>query len=232
MKTRLAPVRAIAALAAALCALVALPAPAAAPNWNATVAVTPAGSHLRGNPQAKVRLTAWVSYTCPHCAAFERESAGALASSYVGTGKVTFELKHLLRDPVDATVAQLANCGPAAKFFGNNEAFFRGQAQWIQPLVSATDAQRQRWMTGDNAARRRAIAADFHLYEIMVKRGYQRPELDRCLADESLARRIAAQTVEADKIGFDSTPSFTLNGAPLFGTYTWDQVEAQLRARL
>jgi len=222
------------ALAAAVAALAvfAAPAPAAAPNWLATVAMTPTGGHLRGNPQAKIRLTAYVSYTCPHCAAFERESAGPLATAYIATGKVAFELKHLLRDPVDATVAQLANCGPASRFFANNEAFFRGQDQWIAPLSDASAAQRQRWMTGDNASRRRAIASDFHLYEILEKRGYRRVELDQCLADEALARRIAAQTVEADKLGFDSTPSFTLNGTPLFATYTWPQVEAQLRARM
>ncbi|MBC2665833.1 thioredoxin domain-containing protein [Novosphingobium flavum] len=207
-------------------------APAATPNWPATITVTPDGAHVMGNPKAKIRVTAWISYTCPHCAAFERESDAPLKIGYLAGGNVSLEIKHFLRDPVDATVAQLANCGPAAKFFGNHSAFLRGQAQWIQPMVNASAAQRQRWTTGDNASRRRAIASDFHLYEIMEKRGYARPELDRCLADETLARRIVAHTVEADKLGFEGTPAFALNGTPLFGTSTWLALEAQIKARL
>lgn len=205
-------------------------APAATPNWLATTTVTADGAHILGNPKAPVRVTAWISYTCPHCAAFERESDAPLRVSYIAPGKASLEIKHFLRDPVDATVAQLVNCGPAAKFFGNHSAFLRGQAQWIAPLANSTAAQRQRWTSGDNAARRRAIASDFHFYEIMEKRGYSRPELDRCLADEAMARRIVAHTVEADKLGFEGTPAFALNGKPLFGTATWLTLEAQMRA--
>ena len=44
---------------------------------------------------------------------------------------------------------------------------------------------------------RRAIAADFGFYEMMETRGYDRPAVDRCLADAATANRIAAQTLEA-----------------------------------
>lgn len=202
------------------------------PNWTTTVILTPTGSHVRGNPAAPLKVTAYVSYTCPHCAAFEREADAPLKRDFVGTGNVSFEIKHFLRDPIDATVAQLTNCGPKEKFFGNHAAFMYGQDRWLAPLATATDAQRQRWSGGDHVAQRKAIAADFHLYDIMAKRGYTRPQLDRCLADEVLARRIAAQTVEAVKLGFEGTPSFTLNGSPLFGTNSWPTLVVQLRARM
>ena len=204
---------------------------AASPNWLATVAVTPDGGHVLGNPKAAVRITAWISYTCPHCAAFERESDSPLRLGYIARGTTSLEIKHFLRDPIDATVAQLVNCGPKEKFFSNHSAFMRGQAQWIAPLVSSTAAQRQRWTSGDNAARRRAIASDFHFYDIMEKRGYSRPQLDHCLADEALARRIVGHTVEAAKLGFEGTPAFALNGTPLVGTSTWLALEAQVKAR-
>lgn len=221
-------------IALALCAVLgvsAAAAVAAAPNWLATVVLTPAGGHLRGNPAAPHKIAAWISYTCSHCAAFEREADGPLQRAWIGPGKASLEIRHLLRDPVDATVAQLANCGAKEKFFGNHAAFMRGQEQWMAPIATASDAQRARWTSGDHAARRRAIAADFHLYEWMAKRGYTRAQLDGCLADEALARRLAAQTVEATRRGFDGTPAFALNGAPLFGTNTWATLEAQLAAR-
>ncbi len=219
-------------LAALSLGLIAASASAAAPNWLAAVALTPQNSHVLGNPAAAHKVTAWISYTCPHCAAFERESEVPMRTGYVATGKFSLEVKHLLRDPVDATVAQLANCGPKDKFFANHAMFMRRQAEWIAPMATASSVQRQRWSTGGHAAQRRAIAADFRLYALMEARGYRRTDLDRCLADEALASRLAAQTVEAVKLGFEGTPAFALNGQPLAGTYSWPSLEIQLKARL
>lgn len=224
--------RRIASSLAAPLALAALAsaAPAAAPNWLATVTLTPAGSHVLGNPRAPHKVTAWISYTCPHCAAFEQASDTPLKQGYLRKGRFALEVRHLLRDPIDATVAQLANCGPKERFFANHTMFFRRQQDWIQPLASATEGQRQRWTTGAYTARRRAIASDFHLYELMEKRGYSRPEIDRCLADDALARRLAAQTAAAVQLGVAGTPSFALDGKLLADTYSWPALEPQLRA--
>ena len=186
-------------LGAAALALAALPLSGAigqqaGGNWLATVAATD-GGHRIGNPDAKVKLTEFVSYTCPHCAAFTRESEGVLKVGYIQPGNVSVEVRHLIRDPVDLTVAMLVNCGPTDKFPGNHDAFMLGQDEWIAPLAKMTAAQRQRWTTGDGASRRRAIASDFHLYEIMERRGYSRAEVDRC--DGRGHRRNAAATPES-----------------------------------
>ena len=204
----------------------------AASGWNQTVTLTPQGSHVLGNPKAAVKLTEYVSYTCPHCAHFEVQADGPLRMGYIASGKVSVEVRHLVRDPIDLTVAQFTNCGPKEKFFGNHTAFMRSQQQWIQLLMNATPAQRIRWQTGDTLTRQRAIASDFHLYEIMAGRGYSRPQLDHCLADKALAQRIAAQGADAEKLGIEATPSFTINGVLLAGTHSWDTLEPQLKLKL
>lgn len=200
---------------------------AAAPNWLATVSEEGAG-HRIGNPAAKVRLTEYVSYTCPHCAEFNREAEGALQLGYIGTGKISVEVRHLIRDPVDLTVTVLANCGPAAKFPQNHTAFLNSQASWIGPMTTASSAQKQRWVVS-GAAGRRAIASDFGLYRIMERRGYTRADVDRCLADDVLVRRLAEQSdKDWDKPGIDSTPSFAINGIVMPGTHTWPALSSQL----
>lgn len=206
-------------------------APPVRANWNTTVVVTPQGSHVLGNPAAPFKLTEYISYTCPHCSHFESQSDATLRLGYISTGKVAVEVWHLVRDPVDLTVAMLANCGPPAKFFQNHSAFMRGQEKWIAPLETATDAQRARWSNGTQLARRRAIAADFHLYEIMQGRGYDRPAADRCLADEAVAQRLGKQTQAAFEAGVEGTPSFSLNGTLLAGTHDWALLQPQLAAR-
>jgi protein-disulfide isomerase len=197
-------------------------------NWNTVVAEID-GAHRIGNPDAKVKLVEYVSYTCPHCAAFTQEADDRIRLAYIMPGKVSLEVRHLIRDPVDLTVVMLANCGPAAKFPQNHSSFMLQQARWIAPLSSATAAQRQRWTSGPGPARRRAIANDFGLYRIMETRGYNRPELDRCLSDEAAATRFADQSQKDwDRPGIDSTPSFSINGIVMPGTHAWDTLEQQL----
>lgn len=208
---------------------------AAAPKtlgWNYTVTLTPAGSHVLGNPAAKVKLTQFVSYTCPHCAEFEVQADGALRLGYVASGKVSVEVRHHLRDPVDLTAAMLTNCGAKEKFFHNHAAFMRSQKVWMARMSNATAAQRQRWTSGTAVVRSRAIASDFKFYEIMASRGYDRPSVDRCLADAEMAQRLADQTAEGQKLGISSTPSFAIDGLLLIGTHDWTLLRPQLDARL
>lgn len=218
----------LAMIGAALLSLAAAP----ASNWNAAVALTAAPGHLLGNPAAKIKLVEYASYTCPHCAVFQTESEAPLRLKYIRSGKVSLELRPLLRDPVDATVALLAFCGPKDKFPINHSMFMRSQAQWIRPMVTSTEAQRVRWSTGSRAQRARAIAADFHFYEMMATRGYDRVAVDRCLADDALADRMAKGTDAAVKSGVDHTPTFLINGQELLGTSGWSDLDPQLAARI
>ncbi|MET0251779.1 MAG: thioredoxin domain-containing protein, partial [Novosphingobium sp.] len=107
-------------------------------TWNTTVTVTPAGTHVLGNPQARVKLVEHISYTCPHCAHFEQQADAPLRLTFIASGTGSIEVRHYVRDPVDMTVTLLTNCGPPAKFFLNHTAFLRSQAKWIAPLLSAS----------------------------------------------------------------------------------------------
>ena len=202
-------------------------------NWNTTIALTPQGSHLLGNPAAKVKLTQFVSYTCPHCAHFEAQADAPLRLAFIATGKGSVEVRNFVRDPVDLTAALLTNCGPPAKFFLNHAAFMRSQDAWIAPLARPTPTQQARWTGGSLAQRTRAIAKDFGFYQIMQTRGYTTPQIDKCLADEALAKRLVASTEEAvTKLFVTGTPSFAIDGVVLAGTHTWDALRPQLEARL
>lgn len=211
------------------------PAPAKIParNWNGVTALTPQGTHLLGNPAAKVKLTQFISYTCPHCAHFEVEADAPLKLLFVATGKGSVEVRNFVRDPVDMTVALLTNCGPPTKFFANHAAFLRSQDTWIQPMAHPSPAQQARWSGGAFVQRTRAIARDFGFYPIMQNRGYTAIQIDKCLADEPLAQRLALSTNEAaSQLFITGTPMFAIDGVVLAGTYSWDALRPQLDARL
>ncbi len=201
-------------------------------GWNATVTLTPMGSHVLGNPAAKVKLVEYVSYTCPHCAHFNEESAAGLQIQFVNSGQGSVEVRNLLRDPADLAVALITNCAPVRRFFAVHQAFMHTQAQWLDRAAHLSPEQGKRWYNGPQAGRMRAIAGDLHLYEIAQTQGLDHAMVDRCLGDGVMEKRLTDMTVAADKAGVASTPSFAIDGLLLAGTHDWKTLEPQLAARM
>ena len=201
-------------------------------GWNSTVALTAEGGHLVGNPAAPVKLVEYVSYTCPLCAAFMIQSAGALQVGYISSGKVSLEIRHLVQGPVDLAAAMLANCGPPAKFTLNHAALMRSQATWHATLTQAGSAQKQRWVTGVLITRNRAIAGDLHWFEIMEARGFDRIATEKCLGNQAVANRIGEQSKAGYASGITRAPSFTINGTLLNSVYSWHELRPQIDASL
>lgn len=201
-------------------------------GWNAQVAISPSGSHVIGNPAAGIKLAEYISYTCSHCATFDRAASDPLRLFYVTSGKLSVEIRHLVRDPIDLTVAMLTNCGPASKFLQNHTIFLRRQESWLARASASSPAQAARWSTGSSLERRRAIADDFGFYQIMQARGYNRIAVDRCLADEAMGRKLADQTNEAMRVGVQGTPSFMVNEELLTETHDWTGLQAILKTRI
>ncbi|RDC59577.1 putative protein-disulfide oxidoreductase [Alteripontixanthobacter maritimus] len=212
-------------------ALFALPAMASAQNWNATVEKIE-GGHLIGNPEAEVELVEFVSYTCPHCAQFTKDGEGALRLVYIRSGRLSLQIRHFIRDDIDLTVALLARCGTTDKFVQNHTAFMLSQPTWLAEVSKMSAAQRQRWAVGTGADRRRAIASDLRFYRIMERRGYQRNDIDRCLADAAEVTSLqAADEANRAEFGVAGTPSFMVDGILLAGTHDWAMLQPQLDAR-
>ena len=225
---RLALACGLAGLAPALLAA----APPVHANWAIIVTPAPDGGHIIGNPAAKLKLTEYMSYTCSHCAAFESEGMPQLRLTAVAQGKVSVEVRYLMRDPIDATVAQLTACVPPSRFLPLHEDFLHRQDQWLTTAQHATEGQTRRWFSSARVERMRAIAGDLGFYAIMESHGVERIAADHCLANEALTKSNLAQTQAATKLGIPGTPGFVIDGLYLAGTYDWRALQPQLEARM
>ena len=196
-------------------------------NWGAMVTETE-GGHLLGNPDAKGKLVEYMSYTCSHCAEFARTGDGAIKLLYVPTGKVSYEIRHLIRDPVDLTAALAAQCGDPIKFPGNHEALILKHGDWMAKARTATQAQKARWRFGSFGSRAQAIASDLDFYQIMEGRGYTRTRLDQCLTDETKAKAIAEQSQsDIETHALSGTPTFIMGGKKL-DAHDWPGLQPHL----
>jgi protein-disulfide isomerase len=219
----------------ATAALTAVAAPAMAqsrPNWTATVSVGEDGTHTLGNPEAKVQLSEFVSYTCSHCATFQKKSDAPMRLAYVMPGTVSVRVVHLIRDSVDLSAALLANCGDPDGFFARHNMFLSSQDKWLAKVEKATPAQKERWNGKDFAAGMRAIASDAGFYDMIAHRGVDRIAANRCLADAGKARTILEQRKEAAHLGVSGTPSFASDGKLLDQAYDWPTLDVALKAML
>ena len=197
-------------------------------NWAGMLQASD-GGHLFGNPEAEKKLIEFMSYTCSHCATFAREGDGAIKLTLVPTGRFSYEIRHLIRDPIDLTATLLTHCGDPKRFGGNHEAIMYRFDEWMDKARNATQAQRSRWQFGTNSARFQAIASDLDFYEIMETRGYRRADLDRCLSDEAKAKALAdTSAADVAKYQLTGTPSFVLDGK-LLEAHDWPSLEKRLK---
>lgn len=146
-----------------------------------------------GNPDAKVTVMEYASYTCPHCATFHATVFKDLKRDYIDTGKVRFVYREVYFDRYGLWAAMVARCGGEMRYFGIQEMLYAQQRDW-SGAGSAVDVV--------NALRKIGLTA-----------GLTNEQLDACLQDGEMAKALVATfqaNAEADKI--DSTPSLVING--------------------
>ncbi len=209
------------------------PVAASAQDW-ATTAVPTDGGFRIGNPDAPVRLTSFLSYTCPACGAFSREAEGTLALVYVGGGHLQVEHRSMVRDPVDLTVTMLVRCTPPRRMAAAHAMFLERQAGWLARAQSVPQAQQAVWTDAfTSAERRRSIASTLGLHAMVERFGVNRIAADRCLSDNrEAAALVRAAEGNRNRFGVTSTPSFAIDGTPLAGTHDWAMLQPQLDARI
>ena len=82
-------------------------------NWQTTIARTDRG-HLIGDPKADTKLVEFISYTCPHCADFAARGEPALELVLLMPGKISLEVRPVIRNALDITISLLVQCGDPA----------------------------------------------------------------------------------------------------------------------
>ncbi|GAB1478512.1 DsbA family protein [Paracoccaceae bacterium] len=146
-----------------------------------------------GAVDAKVQITEYASFTCPHCARFHDEVFAKLKTDYVDTGKVRFTLREVYFDRYGLWAAMMARCGGEMRYFGITDILFSTQSEW--------------------AASEDPAAVVANLKKIGRTAGMDDAALDACMKDGATAEALVAhfeKNFTAD--GVEGTPTFFING--------------------
>jgi len=212
----------------------------AAPNggdWSTTVAATPEGGFVMGNPNAAVKLVEFGSMTCPHCRDFDETAMKPLTEQYVKSGRVSFEFRNYVSNGYDMAASIVARCGGPASFFGLTRQLYADQPEWIAKAQSASPAQMQAIaaLPPQQQLAEMAKLAGFPQWAAM--RGLPAAKTNACLADPDAPTKLVQMQTDALAAYPDlpGTPSFVLNGKLVEikpGSSPWSQVETALKAAL
>jgi protein-disulfide isomerase len=208
--------------------------PVAATAWVDKVSQSQVGGHVLGNAAAPQKIVEYMSYTCPHCAAFEQESTPALANGFIAKGKTSIEVRNFIRDPVDLTVALLARCGEPRSFFRRHKGLLASQRTWLGKAGSLGREGQAAWYQGDTNTRLQRIARDLDLYDELRRHAplATDAQIDACLINKAEQNKVLAMTKFAtDTVKVQGTPSFTLGGKLLPDVYDWKSLEPLLASR-
>jgi protein-disulfide isomerase len=202
-------------------------APPAGKAWGDVVERTPEGGHRMGNPEAPIKLIEFGSMTCSHCADFAEQSAAELRDNFIASGRVSFEFRNFVVNPIDITTSLLARCGPPESFFALTDQLFANQAATFERLNAAGPAANEAAMNQPEAKRFIALGEVTGLTEFVSSRGVAKDQANACLADLDAAKALAQRAKDdGDKYQIEGTPTFLVNGTKFQGG--WPELKAHL----
>lgn len=165
-----------------------------------------------GPEDAKVTVTEYASFTCPHCATFHATTFQDLKRDYIDTDKVRFVYRDVYFDRVGLWASMLARCAGPDRFFGISDLLYAQQSDWLD----ADDA-----MTISKNLRRLGKVA-----------GLEEDQINACLEDADKAETLLAwfnQNRDADDI--NSTPTVVIDGKK-YGNPSYSDLKAIIDEKL
>lgn len=207
---------------------IAVIAPPAGATWTETVTRTPELGYLMGNPKAPIKVIEYGSLTCPHCAEFSKTASAELRDRFVASGRVSFEFRNFVRDPIDLTAATLTRCGAPESFFALTEQAFDYQPEMFRKAQEAGEAAFTASVNQPPAKRAEAIARITGLDAFFAARGISRGQAAACLADARTVEALAKATQDqGEQFDITGTPTILINGEKT-GLTGWPEVRARL----
>lgn len=197
-------------------------------DWSASVAVTPEGGYLLGNPAAATRIVEYGSYTCPHCALFAAEAKAGLDQA-LRSGRASIEYRAVIRDPIDLAAVLTVRCGGPRRFAKLHDAVFAGQGTWLGRGAEFAQTNRATLAAAEPGAQLRGLAEGAGLLAIGRAHGVTDVALGRCFADKAgIDRAVASAGAVPPEV--TGTPSFFVNGR-FSGAHDWAGLQPLLAAR-
>ena len=161
---------------------------------------------VMGAADAPNVIIEYASLTCPHCAAFHRDTLPELKKQYLDTGKAKLIYRDFPLDGAALRASMLARCSGDSRYFRFVDTLFKTQNSWSRsndPVAALTQVGRMGGLTKD--------------------------EIDACLKNEALMDGILEIRLGGQQeYDVSSTPTFIINGRKVSGALPFAEFEKYL----
>ena len=145
-----------------------------------------------GNENAKIKIYAYQSLTCQHCASFHTKIYPLLKKDYIDTGIVKIYFKHFPLDLAALNAAKILQCIDKDKRISFLDHLYKTQESWIRGEKIEDINQ--------------------NLKKSVKQFGLNEEDFDKCLAFEDIENHILNSRIEAvKKFKIKSTPTIVIN---------------------
>jgi protein-disulfide isomerase len=180
---------------------------------DAVPVVTP-DDYVLGKADAPVTIFEYASMTCPHCAAFARDTLPKVKTNWIETGKAKLVFRDYPLDRIALMASVAARCAPNDRYFAFIESFFDSQDNWARasdPIAALKGIARLGGMSGET--------------------------FDKCIANDELQRKVVDGESKAKaSFAVDSTPTFFIESVGgstrLVGELPYEEFEKELNKAL
>ena len=198
-------------------------------KWSDVVAKTDHQGYVMGNPDAPIKLVEYMSITCSHCKDFGEQAFDTIRDDYVASGRVSFEVRNFVRDPLDLTAALLSRCGGEGPYFPLTKQALSNQEDMFAKAQAMGDAKYNQVLQTKPEQRFFVLAQELGLIDFFKQRGVSEDQAKACLADTKMAQALMDSTEKAvSELQIEGTPTFLINGSKVDGT-SWPVLETKLK---
>ncbi len=166
-----------------------------------------------GRADAKVTVTLYMSFGCPHCARFEQDVFPAFKAKYIDTGRVRLVFRDFIAGEPDLAKAGalLARCVGPDRYFTVMDAIYRDQPDMF---------------ADGTASNVRPI-----LLRIARSQGLDEVRFDTCTSDPEQQKALIERSyffARFDRI--EGVPAFVIGGKKISGEQTLEALDAAVTA--
>jgi protein-disulfide isomerase len=202
-------------------------------DWTKVVTQTEDGGFLMGNPNAAVKLVEYGSMTCPHCARFAETGYDPLVEKYVKPGRVSYEFRNFVFNPLDMAMSLVARCGGADRFFPLTDAMYANQRAIAEQVQQATPEQQQQLAALPPLQQLPRYAELAGLQQFAAQRGVPSARQQQCLTNQAEVDRLVAMTSTASsEYNVPGTPAFLINNELASNVTDWGALESAIKEAL
>jgi protein-disulfide isomerase len=162
-----------------------------------------------GKADAPVTVLEYMSLSCPHCAAFNKDVFPALKSKYIDAGKVRYVAREFPTNDAGLAGAVIARCLDSSRYFSFVDLLFEKQEDW---------------------AFKEDVITPLKLFAKQA--GLSEEQFDKCIGDEELQKRALDVRNSGAKMGVKGVPAVFVNGKPINGAPTLDALEDAIKPYL